>query len=292
MDEIEQEHEAPAEALEAVEPEQPEPQVDGPEWTDDDEAEARMFGWKPPEEWKGDLPPTYIDDPRQFIERIQKSRPFQAAQKQAEERIARIEREASENARKLAAMNERALEQQRRAYEARLASLSQQQRSAVEMGDVEQFDRLEQERQRMAQYAPQMAEQPQGNQAPPEVVEYAQTEAGAWINDPVTRTLGFEVIEKTPGAKNMGPMEQIRLAEVRLRRDYPELFQSAQSDPEPRRPAASRVDGGGLGAAKQGGLWAKVPADARQQFERFAKEGLFENTREGRERYAREYLNA
>jgi hypothetical protein len=44
--------------------------------------EARLFGWKAPEEWVGDKPAGYIDDPKRYLDRIKDSRIFKTLNEQ------------------------------------------------------------------------------------------------------------------------------------------------------------------------------------------------------------------
>lgn len=248
-----------------------------PAWAKDDEEEARLFGWKPETEWKGDIPPTFEADPARFLDRVKNSRTFKAM----EERQESIRRE-------LEADRQRAMERQKAAFQARLQSVQQGMRQAVETADTAEYDRLSQEQQRLMEYAPQV--QPEAPQGPdPDVQAYAQSPEGQWVNDPAIRAIGFDVIEKNPHVKHLPAKDQIRFAELQLRKDYPHLF--SQPQPEEKRKTSARVDGGGLGSRSGGGAWQKLPAEAREQFKKEVRKGLFKDDPKDREEYANEYLS-
>lgn len=274
------EHDAPqddaqehvSEAPEAIEAEE----QDAPpakSWSDDDESEARLFGWKAPEEWQGEKPAGYIDNPSEYMQRVERSRIFQTmTQKNAD-----LER-------KLGAMNEKALERQRQEYESRMQALTQMQRRAVDEADTAAYDRAEQAKVAL-QREQQQHQAPQGPAQ--EVVQYR--EANEWTRNPV---LWHEATEAVNVALQHGivqtndPKTQIEYAEQVIRTKYPHLF-NAQSKAAPRQ----KVDGGGLaaGPARSGGAFEKLPAEAKHAFERQMKQGIWSDSKKDREEYAREY---
>lgn len=279
----EEQHVETAEATEVPEIEHAESgtqETPKPSWNAEAEEEARAFGWKSPDEWKGDIPPTYIDNPEAYLERLQKAKPFRVMQ----ERLA----EQQEALRKIEAMNERALQMQRQQYEARLHEVEAAKLQAVQAGDVDRYKALEgQERQLQGAMT-------QGGQDDPSeyVNTYAKSDEGKWVEDPALRALGAQIIEANPGIKSRPAAEQIAYAKQALERLHPHLFQSPQSEPKPA-PRTSPVEGGSLAAGRIGSdPFSKLPADAKAAFKRFASEGLFKDTPEGRKAYAEEYNNA
>lgn len=247
-------------------------------WTPEDEEEARLFGWKSPNEWQGEKPPGYIDNPQDFLGRVKRSRIFQT-----------MEEKMSEQERKLAAMNDQALERQRREYEGRMQALTARQRRAVEEADTETWDKLEKQRQQMMQDAPQ-PDQPQRQEPPAEVAEYQK--ANDWAKDPVLWREAVEVVNvglESGAVRGDDPKGQLEFAERTMRAKYPHMFQQAK--PQQRQ----RVDGGGLGSGSPAGgrsTFDKLPGDAKSAFERFVSRGVFSDTKKDREEYAREYNNA
>ena len=51
-------------------------EVQAPKWAPEAEQEAKALGWKSPDEWKGDVPSGYIDDPTKYLERAESFTPF------------------------------------------------------------------------------------------------------------------------------------------------------------------------------------------------------------------------
>ena len=104
-------------------------QVDQP---DQDESVARERGWKPRDEWKGDVPATFIDDPRDFNEFYERSNP-------------RLKSEVEELRNQLAAF-EGWKEKQERMYQDRLAkeldSLGAALQEATSKGDYREVNNI------------------------------------------------------------------------------------------------------------------------------------------------------
>lgn len=269
------EHDTPEAEIEAVETEQVEPQA--PE-IDEDADEARLFGWKSPDEWQGDKPPGYIEDPKEYLERVKRSRTF----KVMEDKIA-------EQGRKLATVNERALERQRAEYEQRLAALDQMQRKAVEGGDVQTYDRVQEARRNLEAESAALT-QPEPQAPDPVLTEFVEN--NDWAKNPVLWNEAAQIVQTgidSGSIQTNDPAEQLAFAEQTMRAKYPHLFQ--QADPQPQR---QRVDGGGLAGPQNRGASAydKLPSEAKQAFARQMKRGVWKDTKKDREEYAREYNNA
>lgn len=279
-----QEFEAAQDVVEpdAVEQDTPEPEQDTPDaapvksWSDEDESEAQLFGWKSPDKWQGDKPDGYIDNPKEFLDRVQRSRIFQTMQEKM-----------TEQERKLAVVNDKALERQKQEYQRELDSITKRQRKAVEEADTDAWDTLEREKQDMLKKAPSDA--PEQPVEPPKVVKEFQ-EANDWAKDPV---LWREAIQAVNVGLEMGLVQgsdaegQLKFAQDRMFAKYPHL--------KPQRTKAAprqMVDGGGLGggSATGRGAFEKLPADAKATFQRQMLKGIW--TEKDKEEYAREYNNA
>ena len=242
------------------------------EWTDDDATEARALGWKAPDEWTGDKPAGYIDDPRRFVNRA--------------EHKAQTERNSNfdDRMRKMEAMTERTLAAQREQYERDIAAISKAQRSAAETADVQRYDALERQKTTMR---PPMEPQ-QAPAEPPEVTAYKAS--NEWIRDPMLQAEGAQAIDYAmrSGRQFEGVTEQIQYAESVMKRKYPHMFQAPAQ--EARAAPPSRVDGGGLGAGSPGvSSYSKLPPEAKAAFNREVGLGLFPNTPAGQKAYADDY---
>lgn len=261
-------------------PDDPPDVPEGPDWSEEDENEARLFGWKPATEWKGDLPDGFAQTPDEFLERLQSSRIFKTMQ----DKLTTAEKTAQETTRRMEAMNARALERQRAAYEAEVAAIAEAQRRAVETADTAEWDRQE-ERRKSLQPPAQAQTAPQGPD--PYVEQYAASEQGQWLSDPLLKAEGAALIDQADHIKRLGAQQQIEYAEAQLRAKYPHKF----AQPEQPRPTRPKVDPGGLpGTAISGGsAFTKLPREAQEQFKRFVKEGLFKDSKEDREEFANDF---
>lgn len=281
------EQEEHAEAPEPT-PEEPAPVKD---WTDEEEEEARAFNWKAPEEWAGEKPPGYIDNPKDYMARIQRSSPFRVMNERLEKQAA----EAAEINRKLAHATKAMMERQRSDYEARLEQVRSNRDRAAEEGDLDAYRRnadAEQEllKQQPVQATPEPVQDTRATAARAEVDAYGQTTEGQWLQNPILRQTGAQLIGANPAIMAKPPLEQIKYAEAEVRKMYPAYF----PQPETPKPASARttVDSGGLASTRAGGgAFAKLPSDAKEAFRGFVADGLFEDTNKEREEYARDYNN-
>lgn len=269
-----------------AESDQPTPEPESPKWSDEDADEARLFGWKSPDEWQGDKPAGYIDNPEEFLDRVKRSRIFSTMNEKLEAR----EREALETARRMEAMNSAALERQREQHEAALSRIAKQQRQAAANADTDRFDELERERQELSRQKPQDPTPPPVPATDPYVEQYRVSEQGAWLGNPVLYNTGRELINARPDVMAQPPQKQIEFVEAELRKMYPAYFPQAET-PKPKPQPRQSVDPGGLGGspASAQGAFSKLPADAKAQFKRFVGQGVFKDTKEDREEFANDF---
>ena len=280
--EQELEPEEPVEGIEdqpeaaAVEDDAPAPK----EWSDEDEAEAKFFGWKSREDWKGQPPQDFKDDPREYLDRVKSSRTFRAmeerAQQIAQEHAARVEKV-------MRAKAERDLKAQKEAHDREIARFEAAKRKAVEEGDVDRYDQLDRMQKEIKPPEPPiMEDEPQPREDP--VAPLASKHP--WVSDPYLRTRGAEIVQAAlerglvPGGN---PEAQVAFAEQELRKYYPHAF----AEPEREKPKP-RVEGGSL-ASRQASAFDKLPREARETFARQVKQGIFSDTKEDREFFAAEY---
>jgi hypothetical protein len=263
------------EAEEATQAPQPDPS---------DVEEARLFGWKSPDEWVGDKPAGYIDDPKRFLDRVKESRIFKTLSEQREQERKRME----DHLRRLDHVTEQAVKAQKAEFDRRVAEIEQRQRKAIETADVAAFDQLEKQK-RMMQPPPeyQVEQQPQVS---PIVSEYM--EKNEWVKDPALRMEGAVAIDVAMKSGMQFPNEaaQLEYAESVMKRKYPHMFQAAT--PVTHKPSGpAKVDGGGLagGSPVRASAFAKLPPEAHAAFKKDVDRGLFTNDEKGRNEYARLY---
>jgi len=253
-----------------------------PQWDEETAAEAKALGWKSPDEWVGDKS-GYIDNPDRYLEWASNFRPFKALKAQMTQESTGFE----DRIRRMEAMQEKALEAQRSQHQRDLAALDSKAREAMTMADSETYDRVLKQK---AELQKTTFEAPRQDPPPrdPEVEKYVQTQD--WTKDPAMRQEGAKMIDAAikSGMTFATPMEQVKYAEGVMRTLRPNLFQPA-AEPKPQQTMA-RVDGGGLaGGSAKAGSFAKLPAEARQQFKKFVAEKLFTDDEAGKKRYADDY---
>lgn len=259
--------------------EQPDAEAEqpAPTYTAEEADEARILGWKAPDEWVGAKPAGYIDDPKAYLDRLNNMKPFRAVREQQ----AKDKADFDERIRRIEAVNAASAKAQKEAYDRDLADIKRQQRAAVELADAEQYDALE--ARKAALQAP-VAAPVQVPVAPdPYVAEYMEKQD--WVKNPILRKAGAELIDAA-GMNTRPVREQIEYAEREIRKMFPYYFPAESAT---ARTMAQRVDGGGLGFASKGGEFAKLPAEAKAAFARFAEDGLFKNNDEGKKAYADQY---
>ena len=233
-------------------------------WTDDDESEARAFGWKPSTEWQGAKPDGLIESPTEWMDRVKRSKTFSTMQ----DRLDRQDRENAENARRLQVMNEFALKAQREAHQRELASISAQQRQAVVDADPDRYDALERQKANLqAPVAPVQQEQPVSQK----VADYRQ--ANEWAQNPLIWGEMVAVVQHglDNGHRFTSDADQIAYAERHIFQKYPHLAPKKDEPPRPVRP--SPVETGGLAGGRTKDGFSSLPADAKAAFDRFWKSG-------------------
>lgn len=276
MSEIEREDELPEieEAVEAPEVEQPDPDL---------EAEAKKYGWKPKSEFT--LAPDGWVDAARFMEMPQTqvkilrdtNRELARQRKELDERLSRIDQTTS------AALN-RVREQEKRQYEAALARVRAEQTKAVEVADVDAYNKARQNEEQLLKAMPAAPETPA---YPPETLSYMQSEKGSWMKDAELMAFAAQAIDDAPGVRALPAAKQIEWAERQVRSVFPEKFAPSAPQAAPvAAPRASRVDGGGLASARRERGPEDLPAEAKQVGAQFVKEGLYSNLQE----YARDYF--
>ena len=243
------------------------------------EEQARAFGWKSPDEWQGEKPPGYIDDPQAYLDRLENFTPFRKQREHFEAQ----KREWEESFRRLEAMQDMALQRQRQQLQAEMQEVAAGKRRAVEEADTDAYTALEQRERMMAQQLLQMQQQPPQPQGPPpEVVKYIET--NDWAKDPALWEEAAQAIDYNPEVQKKSAAEQLAYAESVMRRKYPHMFEQSKT-----RPQRQMVDGGGLAGGQRKSEFDKLPAEAKQQFKRFVKEGLFTDDAAGKKEYVDAY---
>lgn len=237
------------------------------------EDRARAGGWVPLEEFRGGE--ENWRSAEEFVERGEEILEINAERANrradtAEARVAELEKTVAD----FSGWRTR-VEQQ--AYERAVARLEDEKRAAVEDGDTDSFDRASLAQAKIPMPQVQPVADPNVEQWYPqnewyggdlEMTEYADRIAGT-------------VKEHRGGIAGVALMEAVK-AEVKTK--FPDRFKN------PRREAAPAVENGsGTAARGREKGFSSLPDSAKQTFTRFVKEGIFEDTKEGRAEYFADY---
>jgi hypothetical protein len=250
------------------------------------EVKARTMGWKPAEEWDGDK--TKHLSAEQFLDRNE--RLAARADKIAKAEISRLEREVRELTGTISDLGIHMKKADKRAYERARKDLEQRMEAAVEAGDTAAFkevkaeaDALEEEVKESAKPAAKEADKPNPDEDPNFI---------AWHKENSWYGKGGHLkatIYANQQAKDVGTMYQGRefyeaITEM-VKDEFPDLFENAN------RKKAAAVEGTNGGGKPARTKWEQVPKEDQAVFRRFVKQGVFEDTKEDREKYADDYLN-
>jgi len=254
------------------------------DWALEDEDDARAFGWKPRDNWKGEIPDGFVDDPRDFMKRIASTRPYRVMA----ERMDKAERDHAAVVAGMERVSRHMAERTKADADARVAEIVAQQRAAAVEADPDKFDALEKERQKAVQErdaaTTQAAAQPEVIAAPgvPQVNDpgvQRRLNDAKWARNPALVAQAQQMLQGRPDiASSKSNAEQVDWVEAELRLMHPQYFAeapAAQEQPAPR-PAQNTVDPGGLAHGKASGF-DRLPADARRYFHTFFENGDYGN---------------
>lgn len=242
------------------------------------EAEARKYGWRPQEEWRGDksgwVPPErFLELPSTHVKQLRDE--LRAKEQDFQKRIEGLERG-----------NKAAMEAQKKFYEDKVDRLKAERRAAADAGDMEAFDRLDKQVSEVEQQARTETTEPQKEEGPkphPDVAAYRESDDGKWLSNPLLVAEGKQLIDGSYVAQQMAPMDQVKWAEQQLRQRYPGMFEQ----PKQEQQRHAKVDEGGLAPSRGGkSLAGKLPSEAKAQGKEFIEMGLFKNLEE----YAKDYF--
>lgn len=262
------------EEVQTAAPAAPDASAQAPAWNPELETEARALGWKSPDEWQGDIPAGYIDNPERYLQRAESFTPF----KKLKERLDEVARMSEKTQEALSKTFQRELQ-------SKMAQLQAEKVKAVEVGDVAEFQRLEKQQAELTKEAQQPA--PQQDAVPPDHrAAIDQWRVGKdWFGQ------GKDQIKTKAAVKFYGEAQEQGYSDPKAILAFVDQKMAATfADLAPKNPASAPVEAGltfGGGAAASG--FEKLPKDAKDAFQRFVKQGLFQDTKEGRAAYAEDY---
>lgn len=250
------------------------------------EPEAIGMGWRPLEEWKDD--PSKWRSAKDFVTRGREIQPIlRASNKRLEAKLQKLEAELADKDRAIGEIREFNSKTEERAYNRALEKLRTDRKGAIEKGDGDAFDKADEQIRELEEARPKKEAKPNGQQQPqkPDVVLEKWFADNRWYgqNKNATRVangIGHELRQEQPGLVGQPFLEELNR---RMRDEMPEVY----TDPRRDRPAT--VEGAGNGAQRRSGKKsaADLPAEVREQGQRFVKQKLFKDL----DAYAAEYFS-
>jgi hypothetical protein len=247
--------------------------------------EARAQGWKPQEEYEGDSEKWV--DAKTFVERGDKYVGI------VKDRLDRTEKRLKYQE-QLNNDFKRYMERQEKAHAAQLnglaAQLEQERKRAVSAGDGEAFDRAEKRlqdvrKQQDAVKIPQ--EQTQQSGPPPEWAQEWMQENPWYGKDraatAVAETYAKELREAQPFLEDREFMDEVAKY---VKTELPHKFENKKKTQAPEVEIEAQTS---VPQTKGPKTYNSMPPEAKAEFNRLAKEGIFKASDEGRAKYAALY---
>lgn len=224
------------------------------------EDQARKRGWRPKEEFSG--PEDKWVDAETFLQRGQEEPGLVRKELQAaERRIKSLEKTLKE----FSAHYSRT---EQRAYERALSEIQTRLDIAASNGDVNGVREATDELIELRTEAKEAAQ----HTGPAENDDFEAWRAeNAWFGKDRAMTAACAAIGEEVLAEGYTGKAQIKEVDRRIREAFPEKFAKATN---PNRTNAASVEGAGSPARRGGKSRSDLPADARQQMDRWVKQGL------------------
>lgn len=224
---------------------------------------AIKYGWKSPDDWKGDPPEQGFVSPEDYLEKPHVQVKILREQNEAlSKSVQEIEARSKDTYDRMDKMYREAAERRKEAHEAEKARIREEMRVAASEADTERYETLEKE---------------YDNLPPPETADDGFDLAGwkaanPWLDtDPLAKAYALAVANQVAGVGG-GAEQQATAAEREVRKRFPELFEKAEAPPPPK---PSRVDGGGLAALSGKSMGDRLPPEALAQAKVDVADGLY-----------------
>lgn len=253
-------------------------QTDAPKWAPEAEQEARALGWKPPDEWKGEIPSGYIDDPTRYLERAESFAPF----RKIKEKLGEVEKSSQEALRRIENATAKQIERERERHTQELATIKAQKLAAVEVGDTQAFkalDAKEDALRKEMQPAPQQTAVPDDHRS---AIENWAVDKAWFKKDRVMTQAAAAYYGEAQADGLTDPQAILKFVDRRMGETFAVLA------PKPAREATVEI-GLTLGGAGKPGTFETLPRDAKDAFQRFVQRGVVDDTKEARAQWAEDY---
>jgi hypothetical protein len=257
------------------------------------EHQARVQGWRPLEEFKGN--PKLWVDAETFVEKGREIKQFTKRENdELRRKLAEATARLEEQGKTIEEIREYHAGMEKRAIEAAITRLKQEKRSALAEGNValageldEEIDSLKSAPSAVPQKKEESKQEATQQEVHPAVVAW-QRENSSWLNNPDEEDLnayaqGLSV--RLGNRRDLSVEDRIEAMNEGLRKVFPEKF-GVGSARKTAVTAGSGEGGGASGSRKSNKSVAALPADARAAGERFVKQKLYPDL----EAYAKEYF--
>lgn len=246
-------------------------QTDAPKWAPETETEARALGWKAPDEWKGEVPAGYIDDPTRYLERAENFTPFRKLREQNAEALRKIEAVASKQ-----------MERERANHAAELADIKARKHAAAETGDIDAYKALDKQEDRLREAAPDATKQSAVPDDHRSAIEQWSVDKPWFKADPIKTQAAAMIYGQAQKSGLTDPKAILAFVDKEMANQFADLRAKA--------PVIETVEAGlNFGGGSQSSPFEKLPKDAKDAFRRFVEKGVFKDTKEDRAIYAEDY---
>ncbi len=255
-------------------------QADAPKWSPEAEQEARALGWKAPDEWKGEIPSGYIDDPTRYLERAESFAPF----RKIKEKLGEVEKTSQDALRRIENATAKQIERERERHQQELSRIKAEKVAAVEVGDVQAFKALEAKEDAIRKEM--QPEQPEALRQPaPELIAGIERWAAdkPWFKQDMIMTRAAADFYAEAERSGMSDQQAIlKFVDRRLGETFAALA--------PKAPRDSAVESGlTLGGNAKPNSFDALPRDAKDAFQRFVERGVIEDSKQARTQWAEDY---
>jgi hypothetical protein len=248
------------------------------------ESQAKVLGWRPKEEFVGDP-----DNWRDADEYLQYGRDTLPVLRENNKRLISEVQDLKKTFKEFSEHHKQSIiKTEKQAYEKAMADLSEKQRKAVEDQDVETFDKLEKEKEKLE---PPVDVQPkkdgagQGAAKSPEMKTWEKE--NPWYDGDslkeVRMTARANEIASVLHGKGVPFDDMLKQVKDAIKEEYPDHFKNQNAKKESAVSTPSR--GAGKGTGKKGKTFEDLPDDAKAACRRFEKQGLMK-----KEDYVKEYF--
>lgn len=245
----------------------------------DYEKEAREMGWVPETEFKGEKEKWKPAD--QFVQDGERILPIVRSQlKREREERERDKADFAKRTERLEKMTEENLRVIRERHASEIAELRAQQRTAVEAGDLKEFDRLEKAKDTLEKAAPKV-EEAKKDTAKEDAVEVFKAkvakfkEANPWYETDDVMTAYAERISAGFAQENPNITFEDNTAKTlaKMKEKFPDKFKTAAAN------GHAAVDSGSDFSAvrRKDGLAAKLTAEERRHADQAVSNGLYKD---------------